>query len=175
MRYAYERELMSVRESLNRYPRATLGIAAGALVVAIVLVSRTGSTDIPATRPAQEYYTVDGGKTYFTAPADQVVPFARDGKEAVRAQVVRCGNQTPYVQYLVRYSSDTIRQIEIMRKDRPAGWEAEIDRLKRDGSQFAEPGSKQWIGIDSPKFGTFLNRMRCPDGSEPIGVLPNYE
>jgi len=168
---------MSVRELLNRNPSITFGIAAGVIVIAAVATltaSRSERADVSETRPVSEYYTTDGGATYFAAPADQVVPFVHDGKEAVLAHVVHCGNEAPHVQYLQRLSPETIRQTEIITKERLPGWEGEIDRLKKDGCQFAEPGSKEWIGANSPKLGAFLGRMaKCPDGTEPVVVLPN--
>lgn len=168
---------MGIRESLNRNPRITLGLAVAAIVVAgvtIVTASRKGDSALSAERPASEYYTVDGGKTYFAAPANQVVPFVHEGKKAVRAQVIRCGNEAPRVQYLQRFSPETIKLLEMTAKERVLGWEAEIERLKRDGTQFAEPGSNEWLGIDSPKLRVLLEQTtKCPDGSEPVVVLPN--
>jgi hypothetical protein len=139
----------------------------------VLLATRGQRVDASRTTPVSEYYTTDGGKTYFAAAGDQVVPFVHNGTEAVRAQVVRCGDEAPRVQYLQRLSPETIKQIEIVTKERQLGWEREIDRLKKDGIQFGEPGSKEWIGIDSPKLSAFLSRMaKCPDGSEPVVVLP---
>jgi hypothetical protein len=168
---------MSVRELLNRHPPITFGIAAAVIVVAAVatlMASRSERADVSGTKPVSEYYTTDGGTTYFAAPADQIVPFVQNGKEAVLAHVIRCGNEAPRVQYLQRLSPETIKQIEIVTKERLPGWEGEIDRLKKEGCQFAEPGSKEWIGANSPKFAAFFGRMaKCPDGTEPVVVLPD--
>ena len=174
---AHTRETLGVRELLNRHPPITFGLAAAVIVIASVaalMASRSERADGSGTKPVSEYYTTDGGATYFAAPADQVVPFVHDGKEAVLAHVIRCGDEAPRVQYLQRLSPETIGQIEIITKERLPGWEGEIDRLKKDGCQFAEPGSKEWIGANSPKLGAFLGRMaKCPDGTEPVVVLPN--
>jgi hypothetical protein len=73
---------------------------------------------------------------------------------------------------LQRLSPETIKLLEMTTKERLLGWEVEIDRLKRDGLQFAAPGSNEWLGIASPKLSALL-MTKCPDGSEPVVVLPN--
>src|SRR5947207_12339964 len=53
----------------------------------------------------KSYYSTDDGKTYFEDSADHLVPFDKDGKEAVRAHVFQCGGGAPFVGYLEKLDS----------------------------------------------------------------------
>lgn len=61
---------------------------------------------------AAGYFTVDDGATWFADSLDQIPPFTKDGKEAVRAYIFRCGKGKPFVAYLERYRPEAKKLIE---------------------------------------------------------------
>src|SRR5947207_15826357 len=70
------------------------------IVIALGIIIWQMMPDRPARVMTKSYFTTDDGKTYFEDSADKVAPFDKDGKEAVRAHVFKCGQGAPFVGYL---------------------------------------------------------------------------
>lgn len=149
---------MGFREKLNRSPLIAGGVAVVLVALAVWVVYRT-ATDRGLTmeQPTQYYYTIDDGKTLFSAPMSSVPPFEKDGKEAVLAHVFTCDKgATQFVGYLVKYS-DTFAT-----EARAKIAEAEQSGKPMQGSPLdtaaaamnmlvKKPGTEEWVPMASPK------------------------
>jgi len=168
---------MSVRELMNQKPGLTAGVMDGCILVAIVFIIYTfyagGGSQVPGGTPAEKaFYSIDLGKTYFADSASLVPPFDHEGKQAVGAVVVRCGDNQPMVEYITRYSPDASSEMEKLKSEKPPNWEAEISRLSREGMEVAQPGGKQWVSMASPAASAIMAGKKCPDGKLPVEVTP---
>ncbi|HEX8339444.1 MAG TPA: hypothetical protein VF624_00915, partial [Tepidisphaeraceae bacterium] len=94
---------MGIREKLNQKPQAAAAIAGAILVVALVLIAWSLSSDDPPGPIAgqQVFLTRDDGKTFAAgSPNELFDPAAASTAQAI---VFRCGSGEPFVGYLVRY------------------------------------------------------------------------
>ena len=82
---------MGIRESLNKNPKLTTGVALGVAVLAVgAMALRLSGRGAGAVAPA--FYTVDDGATWFEDDGEKLPPFQHEGKEAVRAHVFECSD-----------------------------------------------------------------------------------
>src|SRR6187549_127395 len=104
---------MGLRESMNNHKRATAGVIAVIVLLAVAGLAwqLTASSSGASGMAGQLYYTTDDGATTFTAPANLTPPFDHDGKQAVRAIMFSSdGGKTRFVGYLERYSAAAKQQ-----------------------------------------------------------------
>jgi hypothetical protein len=166
---------MGVRESLNRQnPKAVAGVIAGVVVVTAVLLvgfecSGEGST---RTGPAKAYFTVDDGKNWFLDDASKLPPFQKDGKEAVRVYLYRCGeNQKPFAGFLQRYTPKEKQRLQAAREQSKSGHPAAPMLDAAAGTEVKAPGRGSWIKQSDPRARTLM-MPKCPDGGNAQMVLP---
>jgi hypothetical protein len=151
---------LGIREWLNRHPGVTIGIVAGIAllaIVAIVVQVLASRKKYPDALP-QAYFTVDDGKTYFSAGMENVPPFQHDGQTAIRAYVFQCGTGEPFVGYVERYT--------------PAAHKAMVENRATPQHQIAgrelkKPGEAKWVKSTDRKAAGAIADVRCPDGSQP--------
>jgi len=168
---------MSLREGLNARPVLTYSVAGGIiLAAALITIFESGFRDnsqIPGPiSEGKSFYTDDLGKTFFTDAAGLVVPFEHDGKQAVAAVVVRCGDGPPEVQYIARYRRDALAEIEKLKAEKPPNLEGQLSRLSQEGMEVASPGGQRWVTTASPAASTIMAGKKCPDGKVPIEIMP---
>ena len=160
---------MGIRETLNKNQKVT-GIIAGVFVViaVAVMVMSARSTQSPTLR--QAFYTIDDGQTFFTDSISLIPPFEKDGKEAVRAHVYRCGDEQK-VSYLERFTPDAKAELESLRREGGVPDSAVEQRIYEGGLQAKRPGEPNWMS-----HGEFLRRggmnVLCPDGTPAQLVVP---
>jgi hypothetical protein len=155
---------MGMREWFNENPRATgaivgvIVLAAVAGVVAQVLANRrTFPTGLP-----NAYYTVDDGKTFFTANMENVPPFDHHGKPAVRAYVYECKGQRS-VGYVERYNAEAHKEMIEKRA---------TVKTQISGRELKKPGSATWVKSDDHRAVAPVVEVRCADGSRGEPVEP---
>lgn len=113
---------MSLRETLNRNPALAGGVAVAAVVLLGIVVWRRVIIRPPDKNPvAQNYFTVDDGKTFFTDDAKLVPPFTKDGQEAVRAFVYQTQGGSPEVVYLMKYTPEAKQALESATTEKDRG------------------------------------------------------
>jgi len=150
------RGFMGIREWLNR----NQGLAAGAVLLLVVIAlgvsvyhylanRRAISTKVP-----DAYFTIDDGKTYFTASTENVPPFDYQGKQAVRAYVFECSG-TRFVGYLERYKADA-RQAKIEKKATPA--------TQIYGRELKRPGEPAWVNSGDQSAVAKIVDVQTPTG-----------
>src|SRR5438874_1930788 len=87
---------MSIRETMNRNPKATAVIAiAGAALALYLVIWLQNFLGPPSIAVTKVFYTTDDGKTWFADDADKIYPFDHDGKQAFRAYVFKCNHDAP--------------------------------------------------------------------------------
>ena len=149
-------------------PRKT--IARFALLAAAVVAIAGAATAIyielrPAPPPERPmaFFTVDDGKSWFTADAESLPPFDYKGQKAVKAYVYTCdGGKTRFVAWLQKLPEDALR--EALAKGpvdddviaMKAGWMAK------------RPGDGEWVNSKSdPEKFAEITKVTCPGGGNP--------
>src|SRR5687767_10820256 len=96
---------MGVRELMNEHKTASSAVIGVLIIICLFWILRqSGAGSGTASLVDQRYYTDDNGKSYFSDDRLKITPFMRDGKEAVRAHVYKCGDEEPTVHYMERYT-----------------------------------------------------------------------
>lgn len=161
---------MSIRQKINDNP-AVVGMVSGGLVLIAILIGVWqffgGGSSRSFAVPDQLFFSDDDGKTFFPASNSNISPFMHGNKMAYQAEVYRCGNNKPFVAYLVKYTDEGKRQME---SDLKAG--RKPADVYADGTSYAlfkAPGGKKWTTRrgDAAEFSR-MTHPTCPDGSEPI-------
>jgi len=149
--------------------KSMVGAGAAAVVVLVGLIAwRASATPSApaAAAEAQDFYSVDDGATYFTAPVDLVPPFDWKGKQAVRAAVFTCdGGATRFVGYLERYTPAAKKQVETARQRLKAGAkDSGPPTMALGGVEVRKPGKEgAWTSRMTPAAGQIL-QVKCPGG-----------
>jgi hypothetical protein len=153
----------TIREKLSKNPSLVAGLTGVVIIAAItsiVMQARSGSGG-----GSQAFYTVDDGKTYFTASKLLVAPFDKDGKQAVRAHVFMCGGK-PVVGHLSRYTDAALKVMEDVKQSRaekrPPKDIGALMNLSSSGIEVKKPGAgNPWIkGTDAARVAT-IRAFKC--------------
>jgi hypothetical protein len=168
---------MGLRETMNKKPGVALGAGAGLIVIGIVAIALQLRAGGPPGPPSQAFFTTDDGQTYFAAGIENLPPFQRDGKEAVRAYVFQCGGGKPFVNHLERFTPEGRKAMEAAGvKDAPsmAAAAAKQTRGPMWGKEVRKPGTKQWVSAEDLAKATPILAPRCPDSvqAQPMPVEP---
>jgi hypothetical protein len=143
---------MGVRETLNRYKAVTMGAALvvtiGALTFAVLQV-RGGGPPTSVNLNGKVFFTTDDGKTWFVDDVRNIPPFAKDGKDAVRAHVYRTSDGTKFVGYLERYSPAS-RKALAAALAKPVQDQLE-DPYASAEIQCKKPGEATWVSMSDPR------------------------
>jgi hypothetical protein len=164
---------VGIRETLNEKPALTTGLTIGIIVIACAFILyyafSGGNQDAVLTK---QYYTVDEGTTLFEDNPPKVVPFQKDGKDAVQAMVFTCdGGKTRFVAYLERLSDDTRKKIESL-KPSEGGMAPEAAMILMEGSEVKKPHEGNWVKRNSPE-GQKIASVTCPNGGTLQIVVPD--
>lgn len=165
---------MSFRQFVNRNPSIMIGVVVVVVLVAgYVLYSQFAPRGSGAVGGNKAYYSVDDGKTFFADSRDKIPPFDYNGQEAVRADVVKCGDGEPYVAYLYKYQAKYKQVLEQVRTD--PSQVAPADRplmvtADSAGMLRKKPGEKNWAPYNA--MGNPTIAVKCPDGNNAVVVRP---
>jgi hypothetical protein len=167
--------MMNLRETLNQKPGLAVGLTAGIIIVAALLIYfqvRTPSID---ETPDQVYYTDDNGQTYFADDFNKVVPFDHNGKQAYRAEVFQCGNDKPFVAIIGRHTPGGKDELQKYIDNPPKDSDGLIRMgIDRRGLEVQKVGSnpKVWVFSGDYDAEKLRENIKCPDGSPAKPVLP---
>jgi hypothetical protein len=160
--------VMGIRERMNQSKNIGIGVAVVLVVGAIGLAFWTSGESRPSGFRVG-YYSLDEGKTYFEDKAGQLVPFTKDGKEAVRAYVFSCDNgKTKFVGYLEKLSANARAEAEKYKSAGSMPDTPTAQRIFEGGAMIKKPGG-EWGSRDS--FGPNGPVTKCPDGSFAMPVV----
>jgi hypothetical protein len=173
-RYRYKEQLVGIRETLNKNQNIT---TIGTIVIIVIAIGVIVWQLMPPSMPnivSKSYYSVDDGKSYFEAPADKIVPYDHEGKEAVRAHVFQCGSEPPFVGYLEKLDPKVKAKLDEFHADpknkgkvMPGQFEEE-----ENGRLVKRPGDKTWIPDTHPAAAR-VTTIKCKDGSYAIRLTPD--
>ena len=153
---------MNVRETLNKNPALAAGVTVVAIAVAgwFVYASVVGPGKVEA--PKKAFYTIDDGKTLFEDAAGKLVPFTKDGQEAVLARVITCDDgKTRTVSYLQKFTDNHVQQVLAGKKPAPGPFTTLVKK----------PGEGEWVPMVGPLGGPIAN-PQCPKGAMRQDVFP---
>ena len=153
---------MGLREWLNDHRGTTTGIViAGVLVaIALVVIQVRANRHVYPTKLPDAFFSVDDGKTFFTAGMENIAPFDYGGREAVHAYVFEC-NGNRFVGYLERYTPE-------VRKAMLGG--KHTAEMEMYGRELKKPGSTTWVKSGDITVEAKITDVHCPDGrrAEPV-------
>lgn len=160
---------MSSSETLSGRPKLGTGVAVALIVLAGILIfieTRHGGE--PDSGNAKGFFTVDDGRTWFADDITRLPPFEKDGKQAVRAFVFRCGSGTEFVGYLQRFTPQGKQAIEKLQSPDPNRTgppdSSGIRMAYSAGREVKRPGDAKWIsgadGLESLR----ITKVTCPNG-----------
>jgi hypothetical protein len=169
---------MGLREQLNDNPRITTGITVVIIVVVLAWLlwprGGGGAAGGGGGASVRAFYTSDDGKTWFPDDARKLPPFKKDGKDAVRAIVFRCGGKT-FVNHMERYTADTQKKLETIYAKGDAGGANDpslIGPIREEGLEVKSPDGKDWVKLSDAKAQQVM-KPKCPgDGADLVVVQP---
>lgn len=158
---------MGIRETLNQNPGITTGVTAGIIVIALGIIIYQLAGGSGPQIPTKAYYTIDDGATWFEDDINKIPPFEKDGKQAVRVHLFRCGGGKPFVSHLERYTAAAKEKLE---KARAAGPDADpgiYDEVSMTGIEVKEAGTgdKGWVRQSNYEAAAKITQPQCPDGT----------
>lgn len=163
---------MSIRETLNKNSTTSTALAVVVLIAAVGLLLGMFWRPSPYKKGGytEVFFTNDDGQTYFADNRLKVPPYDKDGKPAVRAQVVRCGSGKPFVAFMSRYNERAAKSLN----EAAAGGKLTQEML--DGyflqTEAKKPGEKEWVSADKASE-TGVTTITCPKaGDRPLPVYP---
>ena len=166
---------MGIRETLNKNQTLTTGATIGIIVLAIGIIVWQMLPERPQRILTKSYYTIDDGKTWFEDSSDKLVPFDKDGKEAVRAHVFKCGeNGEKFVGYLEKLDpriKGRLDEFNANPNNRGRVMPGQIE-AEEGGRLVKSPGAKTWIPDTNPNAAR-VTTIRCKDGTFAMRVVPD--
>ena len=158
---------MGLFQWMNDHPKVAFPLVGTCVAAAVGMALFQGLQNRHRihTKMPSEYFSVDDGKTFFTAPINNVPPFDYQGSVANRAYVFECGNQR-FVGFLERYKPDA-------RKVIAAGGNASPQMLMT-GREIKKPGETMWVSSTDMPAMMNVQSVTCPDHSpdKPVPVEP---
>jgi hypothetical protein len=162
---------MSIRQTLNRNPAIVTGATVLVTVLAVgFLAYYLATSRSPGEASKQAFFTTDDGATWFADDIEALPPFTKNGKEAVRANIFRCGSDKPFVAYMMRFTPEGKKMIEDARAkakatNGPPPDALFIEGVVRSRSEVKKPGG-QWVFSAQDRPGhEAVTRLGCPSGS----------
>jgi hypothetical protein len=147
---------MGIREWTEKHPKAIVSLVGACICVTLVTVvvqvlagRRSITTQVP-----DSFFTVDDGKTYFTASGSNIPPFDYEGHQAVAAHVFEASGKR-FVGYLERYTPEAHKLME----ENHATPATQIY-----GRELKKPGGTTWIKSGDFHAVAELTDVHCPDG-----------
>jgi len=159
---------VGIRETLNQNPGITTGATAVIILLALgfIIWQFTGSGGVDVQNAA--YFTVDDGKTWFEDDVTKLAPFDKDGKQAYRVYVFKCGGGEPFVSHLERYTDEAKKRIEEMRNNQGQGGPPNpmmFEGIMMTGVEVKDPGQPNWIRQSDFQRAQQIMSPVCPDGT----------
>lgn len=171
---------MGLRETLNRNPAITTGVTIAIIVAAlIVILWQTVGNNRAGKIATQGHFTTDNGATTFVDSLENLPPFMKDGKQAVRAYLFKCSDGKPFVAYLERYAPEAKKLLEQARAkvktnpQDPMAMEASYSMAMQMGAEVKKPLDPGPWHSQRDYTGYYqVVQIKCPDGSTNESLEP---
>ena len=157
---------LGIRETINQKSAFSTAVVICLVVVAVVLIALElrGNDGKP---PAECYYTIDDGKTWFVDSSSKLPPFDHGGAPAVRCYVFKSSSGN-FAGLLEKYSDDTRAHLIQMAEHVPP-----IPGRDPPPVMVKKPGDKDWKNMAPDQEGMILmHDFVNPDGSAAERVMP---
>lgn len=165
-----------IRGILRKYPAVIIGV-----IAVLVIVALWYSMGAMAKQGQAAFFTNDDGKTMYSDAFTQAPPFTSGGKEISIVIAISCdGGKTLKPGWLVRYTPDQQKTVNAMLKS------GNIGMMPR--GQVKAPVGGEWLSNgDIPSVNSIkeftaaqaaakkaneITSPKCPDGSDPMIMLP---
>ena len=164
---------MGLRETLNRNPAITTGVTIAIIIAALIWIFTMNFGGRPNVGvQTQSYFTTDDGATWFADDVQQLPPFQKDGKDAVRVYIFKCSDGKPFIAYLERYTPEAKRIITEARARQKANpqdmmaMEAQYSPQVQNGTEVKKPQDPgRWVQpVRDHMAYTKVVQINCPDG-----------
>jgi hypothetical protein len=165
---------VGIRETLNKNQTLTTGATIFIILVAIGVIVWQMLPESAPRLMSKAYYTNDDGKTWFEDSADKIVPYDKDGKEAVRAHLFQCSGGAPFVGYLERLDPNVKKKLDefyASPSNKGRIMPGQIEQ-EESGRLVKRPGDKSWLRISDP-LAARITTIKCKDGSYATRVTPD--
>jgi len=168
---------VGIRETLNKNQALTTGATIAIIVIAIGIIVWQMLPERTPRIVSKAYYTIDDGRTWFEDTADKLTPFDKDGKEAVRAHLFKCGeNGEKFVGYLEKLDPRVRGRLDQFNanpsnRGRVMPGQAEAEDT---GRLVKRPMDKTWIPESNPNAAR-VTTIKCKDGTYALRVTPEME
>lgn len=167
---------MGLREQMNENPRVTTGITIAIIVLVLAWMGwswlRPGGVGGGSNAGTQAFYTVDG-KEWFADDAKKVPPFKKDGQEAYRAIVYKCGGKT-FINHMERYTPEAQKRMEALAAKGDAatvgGDMSGAEMIRATGLEVKSPDGKDWVKISDPKAQAVM-QPKCEGGGADLELV----
>jgi hypothetical protein len=162
---------VGLRETLNENPKIVTGATAGLIVIVLgwIIISSFGGNSPGSggtAGAAKAYFSDDDGKSYFADDAKKIPPFDHNGKQAVKANVYRCGGKE-FVNHLERYTPEAKKKAEAAVADARAMKDPTImSSIQQEGLEVKRPGEAKWVKLADAKSQTVV-QPQGPGGGNP--------
>jgi hypothetical protein len=162
---------MGIREQLEKHPRLTTGVTIGVIIVVLALIFWPSDGNGAGAYPRTLFFTDDDGQTWFADDANKVPPFERNGKQAVRAYVYRCGGKT-FVNHMERFTADAKKKLEqISGNDLIAKLDPSVSGIPINSKEVKAPGRGIWVNI-ADRNAVEVMRPKCDNLSDLERLTP---
>lgn len=158
---------MGLRETINQNQKVAIGLISvvvlGSLAFAVLYTSQ-GMGD-PLAGGGKAFYTVDDGKSFFSADSMLIAPFMHEGQPAVQALVYTSdGGKTRFVGYLMRFTPAGQEKLRAMREAVKSnrGAMPGLDPELQANTEVKKPGSGDWVKLSNISAAAEVMNVRAP-------------
>lgn len=165
---------MGLRETLNRNPAITTGATIAIIIVALIAILwQTMGGSGPGKPATQGYFTTDNGATWFADSLDNLPPYQKDGKEAVRIYLFKCADGKPFVAYMERYTPEFKKMLTEAKEkmkanpNDPMAMQAAYSMPMQSGTEVKKPGDTGPWRAQMRDYQAYAQvvQIKCPDGT----------
>ena len=146
--------------------RLLVGVIASLVILGSAIAIYLELQPPPKEEAPLAFFTIDDGRTWFTADAESLPPFDYKGHKAVKAHLYTCdGGKTRFVGWLQKLPEDVLR-------DALANGPLDDDAIAMKAGWMAKrPGESDWTNSKTdPEKYEQITRVKCPDGGTPQSV-----
>jgi hypothetical protein len=151
---------MGIREWTEKHPKAVVSLVVACICVTIttVVVQVSAGRRAITTQAPDGFFTVDDGKTFFTASANNIPPFDWNGQPAVAAHVFESSGKR-FVGYVERFNAEAHK----LMVENKGNIETQIS-----GREMKKPGDAKWVRSDDHQKIAKIVNVQSPDGSSQV-------
>lgn len=136
--------------------------------IAVIAFWKSSGSETPAAPVSgQSFFSIDDGRTWFTAPSTNVPPFDHEGRPAYQVFVwTEDGGKTKFVSHLLRYTPEGQKRMREQGGSALPGGMPAFAEIKKAGE-----AESAWSPLSSPRAEA-VARPKSSGPDYPMPVLP---